>query len=85
MVDQLVIMSLQRYLKPSADSGGTHSNLGLLPDPNAESGESTRAVVAAAKKEVVALLSGTTSLYNILTYFTCYSVTILIIGSYLYK
>ena len=25
--DQLIIMSLLRYLKPSADSGGTHNNL----------------------------------------------------------
>ena len=47
VVDLLLIISLYRYLKPSADSGGTHSNLGLLPDPNAESGESAMAVVAA--------------------------------------
>ena len=59
MVDQLIIMSLPRYLKPSADSGGTHSNLGLLPYTNA--------VVAAANK-VVAVLS----LFIIIaTCFTC--------------
>ena len=57
MVDQLIIMSLHRYLKSSADSGGTHSNLGLLTDPNVESGKSARAVMAAAKNEVVAFLS----------------------------
>ena len=33
-------MSLLRYFKPFTGSGGTHSNLELLPDPNAESGES---------------------------------------------
>ena len=71
VVEQLIIMSLHRYLKPSVDSGGTYNNLVLLPDPNVESGESARAVVAAAKKEVIALLSGTTTLYNILTCFTC--------------
>ena len=61
-------MSLHRYLKPSADSGGTHSNLGLLPDPNAESGESARAVVvAAANKEVVAVLSRYQGLLLIIT------------------
>ena len=38
-------MSLGRYLKPSADCGG---NLELLPDSNAESGKSARAVVVAA-------------------------------------
>ena len=55
MVDQLIIMSLCRYyLKPSADSGGTHTNLELLPDPNTKCGESaTVVVVAAANKEVV--------------------------------
>ena len=54
-------MNLGRYLKPSTNSGGTNSNLELLPDPNGESGESARAVVvAAANKEVVAVLSGTT-------------------------
>ena len=52
VVDQLIIMSLLRYLKPFADSGGTHSNLGLLPDPNAESDES----VVAANKEVVKVI-----------------------------
>ena len=57
-------MSLGRYLKPSADFGGTNSNLELLPDPNAESGEPARAVVVAAdNKEVVAVLSGTTTIY----------------------
>ena len=40
VVDQMIIMSLLRYLKPSAANGGTLSNLGLLPDPNAERGES---------------------------------------------
>ena len=48
VVNQLIIMSLGRYLKPSADSGGTNSNLELLPDPNAESDESARVVVVAA-------------------------------------
>ena len=44
----------------------------LLPDPNAESGESARAVVvAAANKEVVAVLSGTTTIY----YNTCFKCT----------
>ena len=32
MVNQLIS-------KPSGDSGGTHTNLELLPDPNAECGE----------------------------------------------
>ena len=36
VVDQLIIMSLRKDLKPSTDSGGTNSNLELLPDPNAE-------------------------------------------------
>ena len=63
-------MSLGRYLKPSADSGGTNSNLGLHPDPNAGSAESARAVVvAAANKEVVADLSGT------ITSYTCFRCT----------
>ena len=48
VVGQLITMSVCRYLKPSADSVGTHSNLELLPDPNAESGESAKAVVVAA-------------------------------------
>ena len=64
---------LSKYLKPSADSGGTNSNLELLPDPNVESGESVRAlVVAAANKEIVAVLSGTTAIYYN-TCFTCSS------------
>ena len=42
VVDQLIIM--------------THSNLGLLPNPNAESGESARPVVVGTNKEVVVLL-----------------------------
>ena len=59
---------LTQYLK-SADSGGTNSNLELLPDPNEESGESAWAVVvAAANKEVVAVLSG-------LLLFTCFTST----------
>ena len=57
MVDQLIIMSLHKYLKPSADSRGTNSTLELLTDPNTESGESAWAVVVAAgNKEVVAVL-----------------------------
>ena len=63
-----MILSLHRYLKPSADSLGSHSNLGLHPDP---SSESARAVVAAANKEVVAVLSGTTTIY----YNTCFTCT----------
>ena len=60
---------LTSYLKPSADSGGTNSS---CPDPNAESGDSARAVVmAAANKEVVAVLSGTTTIY----YNTCFTCT----------
>ena len=71
VMDQLIIMSLHKYLKPSADSGGTNSKLELLPYPNTESGESARAViVAAANKEVVAVLSGTTNIY----YNTCFTV-----------
>ena len=63
---------LTRYLKPSADSGGTPSNLGLHPDPNAVNGESPRAVVvAAANKEAVAVLSETTTIY----YNTCFRCT----------
>ena len=51
-VDLLIIMTLHRYLKPSADSGETHSNLEILPNPNAEiGGESARAVVSALKKK----------------------------------
>ena len=42
VVDQLIIMSILRYLKPSVDSGGTCSNLGQFPDPNAESSESAK-------------------------------------------
>ena len=65
-------MSLGRHVKPSAGSGGTNSNLELLPDTNAESDESARAVVvAAANKEVVAVLSGTTTIY----YNTCFICT----------
>ena len=57
-------MSLGRHVKPSDGSGGTNSNLELLLDTNAESDESARAVVvAAANKEVVAVLSGTTTIY----------------------
>ena len=53
-----------------SQSGGTNSNLELLPDRNAESGESARAaIVAAANKEVVAVLSGTTTIY----YNTCFT------------
>ena len=64
VVDQLIVVSIGRYLKPSTDCGGTNGNLELLPDPNAESDESARAiVVAAANKEVVAVLSGTTTIY----------------------
>ena len=44
----------------------THNNLGLLPHPNAEGDEFARAVVAAAKKEVVALLSGIRDYYSLL-------------------
>ena len=58
VVDQLIIMSFPRYLKPSANSGGSHSNLGLLLDP---SGESASAVVASANKQVISVLSGTTT------------------------
>ena len=72
VMDQLIIMSLHRYLKPSADSGGTNSNLEQLHDPNTECDESARAViVAAANKEVVAVLSGTTTIY----YDTCFTCT----------
>ena len=39
VVDQLIIMSLLRYLKLSVDSGWTQSNLGQFPDSNAESSE----------------------------------------------
>ena len=68
VVDQLIIMSLLRYLKPSADSGGTTSNLKQLHDPNAECDESARTViVAAANKEEVAVLSRTITIY----YNTC--------------
>ena len=62
MVVHLIIMSLHKYLKPSAGSGETSSNLELLPDPNAESGKSARAVDVAAAK-IVAVLSGTTTIY----------------------
>ena len=63
-----------RYLKPSADSGGTNNSTWIyfLSDPNAESGESARAVVVAACiKEVVAVLLGTTTIY----YNTCFTCT----------
>ena len=54
VVNQLIIiMSFRKYLKPSADSGGTYSNLELLPDPNAESGESASAVVVATTNKEV--------------------------------
>ena len=43
----------------------------FLPDPNEECDESPRAVVAAANKEVVAALSGTTTIY----YNTCFMCT----------
>ena len=62
VVDQLIIKSFKQ-ISQTIYSGGTHSNLGLLPDTNAESGESVRAVVAAANKEVVAVLSGATTIY----------------------
>ena len=52
-------MNLGIYFKPSADSGGTNSNLEVLPDPNAESGESARGVVVADANKEVAILSGT--------------------------
>ena len=60
------------YLKPSADSIGTNSNLELLPDLNAECGVSARAVVVVAANKVimVAVLEGTTTIYYN-TYFTC--------------
>ena len=63
MVNQLIS-------KSSADSGGTHTNLELLPDPNAECGDSARAVVvAAANQEVVNVPSWTTTIY----YNTCFT------------
>ena len=66
VVDVLIIMSLPRYLKPPASSGGTNSYF-LTPRCG---GSATAVVVATANKEVVALLSGTTTIYYN-TYFTC--------------
>ena len=65
MVDQLIIMRLCRFHKVQGPIA-TWSYFLI----NAESGESARAaVVAAANKEVVAVLSGTTTIY----YNTCFT------------